>query len=498
LRRLAVPLSLFVLAAALFSINNDFVLGLHPDEPGWTDDVLNAHCDLEQPLLLREVVMLAATLFHITERQAAVELGRWVCALSAAGGIVGLFLLVRRRAGGIAAVIAAATAAATPLVAIHAHYFKDDAPLFFCCGLAVLAFQRFLTGPRRTNAVLLGLALGAAVSAKEPGLFLFPVFGLTVLMQPRREWPAFVLGLMAASALAVATIVLVNLPMLLEPARTAAELGAENRGIFAGHWDGVHYAPGFHFTRSLWQGVGPAFMTLATIGLVLAVVRRRFTDPIDRLIVIYAAIYYAAIELSPMKPGPDAGRYALPLVIPLAYFLGAAIGEGAALLGEILPRWRREITILLCTAAVGIAMIAATATFRLIAGLAGDTRLEADRFLVGKDAQIVTEQYGTSIGRHVQSLATLDLDQLSHETRYLVASSFLYSRYAYGASVGGHLNANATETWAKYQAIFAAHRYCEISAPFMTYAMSNPTIRVIDLTAPPGSGGDPLVCGAGS
>jgi hypothetical protein len=54
LRRLAAPLTLFVLAVALFSINNDFTLGLHPDEVRWTNDVLTGHWDLEQPLLLRE------------------------------------------------------------------------------------------------------------------------------------------------------------------------------------------------------------------------------------------------------------------------------------------------------------------------------------------------------------------------------------------------------------------------------------------------------------
>jgi 4-amino-4-deoxy-L-arabinose transferase-like glycosyltransferase len=496
LRRLAQPLGLFGLALILFSFNNNFTLGLHPDEVGWANDVLTAHWDLAQPLLLREVVMLVVARLHVGDSQQAVDVGRWVCAAAVAGGIVGLFWIVRRRAGAAAALIAAAAASLTPLVAIHAHYFKDDAPLFCCCTLAVLAFRRFLAEPRWPSVALLGLALGAAVSSKEPGLFLFPVLGLTILTQPRCEWRASLVGLLAASAIAIIVIVLANVPMLLESARTASELSAQNRGIFTGHWDGVHYAPGFHFTHSLLQGVGPGFMAVAAIGLMFTM-RRRFADPIDRLMAIYVVVYYAAIELSPMKPGPDAGRYALPLVVPLAYFFGLAIGEGRALLVAALPRWRRGVSMAFYAGAAGVAAIAGVSTLRLVADLADDTRHEADRVLSGKEPQIVTELFGTSIGRHVPSLATLDLGQLEPETRYLVASSLLYGRYQYGAAVGGPLNAAAAATWAKYQAIFAAHRYCEIRPPFMTYAMSNPTIRIVDLTAPPANGDRAPACGGG-
>jgi hypothetical protein len=213
--------------------------------------------------------------------------------------------------------------------------------------------------------------------------------------------------------------------------------------------------------------------------------------------VVYAVVYYAAIELSPMKPGPDAGRYALPLAIPLAYFFALAVAEGSALIAARVPRWRRGVSFAVCGAAVVVGAIAGVRTVRLVADFADDTRHEADRVLSGKGAQIITELFGTSIGRQVASLATLDLGQLDPGTRYLVASSLLYGRYAYGAAVGGPLNANATETWAKYRAVFAAHRYCAIRPPYMTYAMSNPTILIVDLQAPPGDDGPPPACRSG-
>lgn len=488
--RLALPLGLFASSLALFTIDNGFALGFHPDEVTWTNNVLAAHWDLEQPLLLREIVALIVAAARTGNSQHVVEIGRWVCALAMAAGIVGLFAIIKPRAGKAAALIAAAAAALTPLVAIHAHYFKDDAPLFCCCTLAVLAFRRFLTAPGRTSITLLGLALGAAVSSKEPGLFLFPVFGLAILTQPRGEWRALIAGFAVAVTIAAAVFVLADIPMLIEPGRTATELGGENRGIFTGHWDGVHYAPWFHFTHSLWEGVGPAVMTIAAIGVLFAA-GQRFADPTDRLMVIYTVLFYAVIELSPLKPGPDAGRYTLPLVVPLAHFFGLAIGEARTLLTMAWPRWRRGMSLAVHALALGAALIAGIGTVRLIAQLDDDTRQQANRLLAGKGTQIVTELFGTSIGRRVPSLAVLDPAERGGAARYLIASSLLYGRYEYGAAVGGPGNAAATETWTKYQAIFAAHGYCEIRPDYKTYAMSNPTIRIVDLSAPPHNGTAP-------
>jgi hypothetical protein len=150
--------------------------------------------------------------------------------------------------------------------------------------------------------------------------------------------------------------------------------------------------------------------------------------------------------------------------------------------------------------AAGILTPSATTTIRLVGDLTDDTRLAADRILAGKNTQIITEMYGSSFGQSVPSLARLDLGQLAPNIRYLVASDLLYTRYAYGAAVGGARNAAATETWSRYQAIFRDHGFCEVRPSFMSYAMSNPTLRIIDLQAPPPPGGDAAapLCTAGN
>jgi hypothetical protein len=485
LRRGVPPAALFFLALALFSINHDFRFGLSPDEAGWTGDVLTAHWELEQPLLLREVTRAVVRALRIGDPQRAVEIGRSICAVTASIGVVGLYLILRRRARKQAALIAAAAAALTPLLAIHAHYFKDDAPLFACCALTIVMFRRFLAEQSRANIALLGVCLGLAISSKESGLFLFPVLAISVLFQPPDEWRRRFVGLTKACAVAFAVTVAANVPMLLELGRTASELGDETKGIFVGHWDGVDYGVGFHFTRSLWRGIGPGFLALAATGLVLAVLRRRLVDPMDRLMVTYAVIYYGIIELSPMKPWPDADRYALPLMVPLAYFFGLAMTEGGECFRE---RFTHPRVALLPCAVVAIA-VATTAwtSFRLVAALGDDTRYAADRILSGRDSQIVTELYGTSFGQPVRSLAELDLAKLNPDTRYLVASSFVYGRFAYGARVGGSRNAAAAETWARYEELFR-HPYCELRPRFMSYGFNNPTIRLIDLQARPDIG----------
>jgi hypothetical protein len=484
LRRVIPLATLFFLTLAVFSINHNFRLGLHPDEVPWISDVVTSHWELEQPLLLRELTRAVVRALQIVDPQRAVEIGRSICAVTASFGVVGLYLISRQRAGERAALISAGAAALTPLLAIHAHYFKDDVPLFACCTLTIVMFRRFLADDSRSNVAFLGICLGAAVSSKESGLFLLPLLAISALFQPSDGWRRRLVGLAAAGVIASAVVAVANAPMLLDLARTSSELGAETKGIFEGHWDGVVYALGFHFTHSLRRGVGPLFLALAGGGLLLATLRRHLADPMDRLMVIYAVIYYGIIELSPMKPWPDPDRYALPLLVPLSYFFGVAIAESSGYLRERFPN-RRAVLPLYAVVAV-VVVLTARPTFRLVAELGDDTRYAADRILSGKGPQIVTEAYGTSFGQSVRSLADLDLPKLNPDIRYLVASSFVYGRFAYGARVGGVQNAGAAGTWARYRELFR-HPYCELRPRFMSYAFSNPTIRIIDLKAPPES-----------
>lgn len=485
------PTALVLAGFALFAVNDGFRLGLHPDEVRWTADALSGRYEFVQPLLLREVTGFAVRGLGIVEPQRSVEIGRLLCAAAAAAGIAGLYILVAARAGRAAALIAAAAAALTPLLAIHAHYFKDDALLFAACVWSVVALRRLWARPSAARVAALGAAMGLAVASKEPGVFLWPVFALGAALHPGGRRLARLAELVAAGGLTVAVALATNLPMLLDPARAWSGLASETGGIFAGHWDGVAYGIGFHLTHSLWRGVGPVFLVIAAAGAALALGRRHRAAPLDRVMLIYAAVYYAVIELSPLKPWPDPDRYALPLLVPLSYFLGLALAAAEAWLRRLRAgaRGRAAMAALAWSAAAALVLLpGAATTLPLIAGLADDTRDRADRILAGRDAAVLSELYGSSIGRQVHGLAEDDGGDFGPAVRYVVASSFSYGRYAYGAAVGGAENRGAAARWARYQALFR-HPYCEIRPDWPTYAFSNPTLRIVDIAAAPAVGG---------
>jgi hypothetical protein len=292
-------------------------------------------------------------------------------------------------------------------------------------------------------------------------------------------------SVLQATAIAVVVVPLVNLRMLFDYDRASAELIGEIKHSATGHWDSVAFPLGYHLTDSLWMGFGPVLLILSLIGLVLTFLRWPSSGPVDRLMAVYALVYYAAIEASPLKPWPDVARYALPLIVPLAYFAGCTIAAGGRWFVRLsYPRLASAAA----GAAIAIALLPTAVTgVHLVRELEADTRLVAEKMLSGKDSQLLTETYGTSIGFQVRALGMLTPQMIGSNIQYLVASSFLYDRYAIGASVGGSQNANAAGIWAEYQFIFKLPQ-CDIRPRVMSYGFSNPTIRIIDLLAARSSG----------
>jgi 4-amino-4-deoxy-L-arabinose transferase-like glycosyltransferase len=484
MRRWALMALFFVAAMALFSINNRFRLGLHIDEVRKMRTIFYGQFQYNHPLLMLETTRLAVLLLGVTEPQAAVEVGRALSALIGAIGVAALFLLLRRRVGEVTAVVISLAAMTSPLLAVHAHYLKEDIWLFGFCALAILAFRRLTDEPKPSSIVLLGLCLGLAVASKAVGAFLIPVVVLAALLEPAATRGRLLISVALASVAAVAVAALVNLRMLFADSAWTSLFWEIHRG-FAGQGLDGHDIVGFplwyHLTHSLWPGLGPVLLGLGVIGLALSLLHWRRAEPTDRLMTVYAVTYYGLIEASPLKGGTDMARYALPLVLPMAYFAGLAIEEGAAWLAERRAPWPADKTRAAARTAFAIALMPTALTgLRLVSGLQNDTRILAEGLLAGRESQVVSEMYGTSFGLHVRSLAMLDPRRPDPNIRYLVASSFVYDRLAEGASIGGAANAEAKGMWGRYQAMFRLP-YCEIRPSFMSYGFSNPTIRIIDL-----------------
>jgi hypothetical protein len=89
--------------------------------------------------------------------------------------------------------------------------------------------------------------------------------------------------------------------------------------------------------------------------------------------------------------------------------------------------------------------------------------------------------YSTKILKERGCLADYNLQKLrSFKVKYLVASSFLYERYEYGAQLSDQKQ-KVYRRHNAYKELFL-HPYIEIKPVYKSFAFSNPTIRIIDIS----------------
>src|ERR1035437_569613 len=163
---------ILVAALTLFCFNNDFQLGLHFDELSKMAAIVQGQSYYRHPLFMTEMTRFAARLLGVADLQGTVEVGRTLSAVVAAIAVAALFRLMLRRSGELTAIVVTLAAMTTPLLAVHAHYLKEDGWLLCFCALTVLCFRRLADQPTPSRAVLLGLCISLAISSKAIVVFL--------------------------------------------------------------------------------------------------------------------------------------------------------------------------------------------------------------------------------------------------------------------------------------------------------------------------------------
>ena len=125
-------------------------------------------------------------------------------------------------------------------------------------------------------------------------------------------------------------------------------------------------------------------------------------------------------------------------------------------------------------------------TAHLVRYLEDDTRREVAAWLATQSGKAKLERYaGTE--KDAELLTMLDLDaERAAGTRYLAASSFTYDRFRF-ASGSRFQRRHVYDTDRKYERLFQ-YPFREFPPKYKSFAFSNPTIRVIDITAPLGGG----------
>lgn len=472
--------AILALAAILNVTGGGFPVELHPDEGRKVEFVRTGTQDFKHPILLLQLMRGMRRWTPTDDPQRIAALGRRVSAAAALATVALAYALFRRSLGGGWALVGALVLAVSPLLVVHAHYCKEDVLLTAACLGALLAYCRLVE--RRPTATLeVGIAVGLACAAHYKGA-LVALVGLAapafVAVGPRADWYR---RLAPAFALAAVVFVLVNAPMLRDPGAALAGARFEARHAASGH----HVAVGgpaehgaFHLRRSLVPGLTGLVVLLAAAGAAVVLPGWRAAPAATRLVLAFGALAYAVVELSPLKPMPGFMRYVLPAAP--AVVLAACLAL-RALAARLRPRSLGWIAALLAAATVALP---AARSVRLVRHLDDDSRVRADAWLREHGGVALRELYA---GRPVDLVSVADVDVAAARAAgvtHVVATSFLYGRVAAGAAraPGGHELVH--EYAEKYRRLFLLP-YVEIPPVYMTFAFSDPTVRIVDIRGDP-------------
>ena len=341
-----------------------------------------------------QMVRLANLFARQTDQAAVVGLGRTVTAVFGGLTVLATIVLARRLVGAGLALAAGIVAAVTPLVAFHAQLFKEDIVLAPWLLFGLAALDRVRENAELRRALVFGITVGLAASAKYVGIVLLPFACLLPLIAT----PAGVslrgyYGALAWSAgAAVAVFALVNAPAFLTPAAFLHGLDTEIAHAVTKHiivWHGWYSYFLFHWTTSLWPGLGPALAMAGLAGALLVVTDWRGSPPAIRLVLVFALIWYLMHELSPMKPFMAIERH---MTVMGGLFAILAV----YLVDRVCRRAPKPWQVAIATFLVGIiAAPAAISTIAIARSAPNDTRSVVERVRVALDGRDAVDWYAT-------------------------------------------------------------------------------------------------------
>lgn len=330
LRTLAPLLALCLVLFLLYSVNHDFPLGYHADEYKKVSFILTGEQDFFHLLLMLDIVRAINAVAAIRDPQELVELGRLTTATAALLIVLAAYGYARPWLGRAAALAAEALCGLTPIVAVHAHYLKEDILLTAGCMLTLVALQHYAGQPSLRRSVVVGLALGIALSAKYTALLLLPAAAVLPWFHGAIDRRRYFAGLTAGCALAGIVFLGLNYPILGNWQGFLAGISYEGEHWMTGHATAMPLSEhwfGFHLLHSLEPGLTWPLLILVLFAVAYSLARWRTIPWQQRFATFCALGGYAFFEASPLKPFPGFMRYMLPLVPLLACLVVASVHE---------------------------------------------------------------------------------------------------------------------------------------------------------------------------
>ncbi len=477
--------ALFPLLCSFFinGYNIDFPVGFHADEVKKFGFVENNQTDFLHPILLLQAGRLSHSIFGEATGWDISLSCRLVSALAGSVIVLAVFFIAKRLFRKQAWLVATSVAV-SPLVAVHAHYFKEDALFTACLFLSLIAFIRFLRNQSVGNQVLWALCTGCALACQYKGLLLFLLYALfcrTALESEKRPSKASFLRFLFGSCLVA---FLLNYPILWQSRRFVNSVLKELRHSAQGHTlkiDAWSQGFTFHLRHSLWDGLTPAIVVFAIAGILMTL---RFWSQMSlerKLLTLQVLVFYFAHELSPLKPFPGYARYMMPatpglVILAWCFFSDLNLRVRMGRLGR---------SMMWCLGLVLLLLIPGQRCARYLSHFdESDTRLHLQNWRVNRKNgpdDYVFSRY-TSTRPSDKALFRKHLKDPG-QVRYLVVSSFYYDRYHLGRHLEGQ-DEKVHQAAEHLERLFETYHYLEFRPEYPSFAFSNPTIRVVDTHSP--------------
>jgi len=322
-------LALFVAVLLVDTRHNQFPYFYHPDEAVKVEQVRTGNWNYHHPMLLLTVTKVVVDMGGVpSQEQPVVEAGRWVSATFTALAVVALSLLAYAWRGWAAAIAAGLTLLLHHQFFELAHYLKEDTALVFGVALTFLAAFLFAQKASVPRAAMLGGAVACAISGKYIGLSVLAVV-VPVLWHLPREGRALRVGVFAVTLGAV--LLLINLPMIMNPAAFAHSFDREMQLVVHGQQGTTRRVPHALYLNIFRDNTTPVIWVLLLVFVVQRWNERRALNRVEWLLIAFPFVYTLALSFSPKSND----RYFLPATALFTLF--AAIGALDA--GQLLRRW---------------------------------------------------------------------------------------------------------------------------------------------------------------
>lgn len=472
------------LSAFLNTYNINFEQFFHGDEPNKFQMVLSGQHNFHHPILILQTASVINKVVGLKDSNSLIILCRMISAMSGVFIVWLVHLFSRQGLGKNHALLVALSVAVSPIMVIHAHYFKEDIIFTAFSYLSLICFLKFLRERTLNSTLIWGLATGLAVSAQYKGVLLILLFPLFIRFLPGVDRTDFYRSLRIALVVMGLVFLSVNYPLFFQFEQFYKSVTKESINVLSGHKLSVYpfqHWFGFHLINSLIPGMSLMATILGLIGLVVTIRRWNEAKMVEKLLLIYILVFYFAHELVPKKPFPDYMRYMIPIVPAMIYFAIKAINN--------IGNWMREYSAKGMVRAFpivlmgGIVFLPFYDTWLLESNLIDDTRLKAKKWIDSSQEKTWYERYTLGLNRTMRYLTEVDISEARKSgVTYLVASSFNYDRYLIGSqwSLQGR---KVYEKNKKYLQLFS-YPYIEIKPTHKTFAFSNPVIRIIDIRDP--------------